>query len=228
MLNALVRKSSVLLVALAVSAVTAAGETAHELPPGYEEGLPILRFKKDAARDRGWLLTQNGVVVLELKTRRIIAEVSLPEWLWVGELYSCPPDLAVGPRGEALISSNVVPTLWRVDPVSLAVTRHAPVIDADTDRDVGFAGLVFSEAQGAFFAVSYFGSLWRIDPQLARAQKIALSGEIRGACAVAVRTGKQRFNRFFGLCVRGAEGGWTVNLAPDRRAGYVIAQPCTP
>ena len=224
----LVRTSAAMLAAIAVYAA-AAGEAGGGLPPGYEEGLPILRLQKDAARDRGWLLVRDGVLVFDLKTRRTIARISLPEWLWVDEVYSCPPDLALGPKGEALVSSNVVQTLWRIDPVSLAVTRHALVLDVHNDRDVGFTGLAFSEAHGAFYAVSYFGALWRIDPQLARAQKIELSVPIGGACGVAVRTTKSRFSRFFGLCVRGDQrAGWTVNLTPDRRSGYVIAQPCTP
>jgi hypothetical protein len=226
MSNALVRKSSVMLSALVMSAAAAAGEGARELPPDNEEGTPILRFQKDAARQRAWLLTRSGVLVFDLRTRQT-AQVSLPEWIWADETYSCPPELALGPKGEALISSNVVPTLWRVDPVSLAVTRHEPVVDAHPDKDVGFTGLAFSAAHGAFFAVSPFGALWRIDPDLRRAQKIDLSAPIRGACGVAVRTTKSGFNRFFGLCVSGPRGGWTVNLAPDRRSGYVIAQPCS-
>jgi hypothetical protein len=220
MLNALVKKSSVTLSALVLSAAALAGEAGRELPPEHEEGTPILRFQKDAARQRAWLLTRSGVLVFDLRTRQS-AQVSLPQWLWADETYSCPPDLAVGPKGEALISSNVAPTLWRVDPVSLAVTTHSPVLDAHADKDVGFTGLAFADARGAFYAVSHFGALWRIDPQLGRAQKVDLSAPIQGACGVAIRTTKSGFNRFFGLYVRGAQGGWIVNLAPDRRSGYV-------
>lgn len=226
MLNALVGKSSTLLGAVLVSVAAAAGGGAGEVAPGHEEGLPILRFQKDAARDRGWLLTADGVIVFTLSTRQAVAHVSLPQWIWAGEAYSCPPDLALGPKGEALISINVEPTLWRVDPVNLAVSRHTPVLDAHADKDVGFTGLAFSRAQGAFFAVSQFGALWRIDPLLRRAEKVELSAPMLKACGVAVRAAKSGFNRFFGLCVRGRQGGWTVNLAPDRRSGYVIARPC--
>ena len=228
MANAIIRTSAAVLGAIAVSAA-AAGEAGGELPPGYEEGLPILRLQKDAARDRGWLLVRDGVLVFDLKTRRTIARISLPEWQWADETYICPPDLVLGPKGEALVSSNVVPTLWRVDPVSLAVTRHALVLDAHDDKDVGFTGLAFSAAHGSFYAVSHFGALWRIDLVLTRAQKVDLSAPITGACGVATRRRKGTFNRFFGLCVRGDQGGgWTVNLAPDRRSGYVMARPCTP
>ena len=211
MFNALIR-TSLVFGALAVSAIAAADDA--------------LRIQEDSARERVWLLTARGVTVLDSKTRRTLADIRLPEWTWASEGYGCPPDLALGPKGEAVVSSNVVPALWRIDPVSFTVTRHAPALDAHADMDVGFTGVVFSDTQGAFYAVSAFGALWRIDPLLRRAQKIDLSQPLLQACGIAVRAGKGGFNRFFGLCVRGPNGGWTVNLAPDRRSGHVIGQPC--
>ena len=84
----------------------------------------------------------------------------LPGWLLVDAPYSCPPDLALGPKGEALITSNILPTLWRIDPESLAVTVHPLLLDADTDKDVGFSALAYSPQHGAFIAASYaHGSL---------------------------------------------------------------------
>jgi hypothetical protein len=90
--------------------------------------------------------------------------------------------------------------------------------------DVGFTGLTYSAQQGAFFAVSNYGALWRIDPSFRRAQKIPLSAPIAGACGVSVRSTR---SRFFGLCVSGPQGGWTINLAPDHRSGYVSQTPCS-
>jgi hypothetical protein len=208
-----------------VSQAVAAEELWHTVPQGWhEEGQAVLRFQKDVAKQRGWILTPTGVVVVDLKLRQTTALVQLPEWTWAGEAFSCLPDLAVGPNGEALVSSNVVPTLWRIDPVTLAVTRHEPVLDSDTTKDVGFTGLTYSAQQGAFFAVSHFGALWRIDPLFRRAQKIPLSASIGKACGVAIRSAR---SRFFGLCVGGPQGSWTINLAPDHRSGYVFEQPCT-
>ncbi len=224
MFNGLVIKSAVVLSAALISQALAADPVGDKVPPAwYQEGLPILRFQKDAARDRGWILTRSGVLIFDFKTRQTTAHVPLPEWIWAGEEFTCLPDLALGPKGEALISSNVVPTLWRIDPVTLGVSRHELALDADTDKDVGFTGLAYSAEHAAFFAVSDFGALWRIDPLLKRAQKIALSAPIPKACGVAILAK----NRFFRLCVRGPQGGWTVNLAPDQRSGYVIQQPCT-
>ncbi len=224
MLKALVVKSAVVLSAAVISQAPAQGQVRDKLPPGWhEDAFSILRFQKDPARDRGWILGRSGVLVVDLKSRRTMARVALPEWTWAGEEFTCLPDLALGPKGEAVISSNVVPTLWRVDPVTLAVSRHDPVLDAHTDKDVGFTGLTYSAQQGAFFAVSHFGALWRIDPLFKRAQRIPLSAPIAKACGVAIPPTKGRLLR---LCVGGPQGGWTINLAPDHRFGYVFQQPC--
>lgn len=118
------------------------------------------------ARDRAWQLTADGVV-----TGKTV--VPIPGWVLAQPSYACAPELAVGPKGEAVITSNVVPTLWRVDPETLAVTEHPLALDADADKDVGLTRLVYSPKHAAFFAVSHaHGSLWRIDTQLKRAQKI--------------------------------------------------------
>ena len=182
-----------LLVTLALSAVfftgcdvesapksTALKLAAHEVPSAWYDGdSPILRFRRDAARDRGWILTEDGVLLFDFRTRQTIAHIPLPGWQWLSEAYSCAPDLALGPQGEVLVTSNVVPTLWRIDPVSLSVSRHEPVLDQDTDKDVGFSALAYSSKRGAFFAAgSLNGSRWRIDPSLKTAQKIAPSAPI--------------------------------------------------
>ena len=122
-----------------------------------------------AVRDRPWHLTPDGVVAGK-------TAVPIPGWVLAGASYACAPELAVGPKGEAVITSNVLPTLWRVDPVTLAVTEHPLALDADTDKDVGFSRLVYSPKHAAFFAVSSaHGTLWRIDTQLKRAQKIGFT-----------------------------------------------------
>ena len=134
----------------------------------------------DPARNRVWSLSHEGVVVVERSNKTMLA---LPEWVWVHEPYGCPPVLTLGPKGEAVITSNVLPTLWRIDPETLAVTVHRLSLDADREKDVGFSALVYSRNHGAFLAVSNsHGSLWRIDPDLATAQKVAQSTPTPHAC----------------------------------------------
>ena len=195
----------------------------------YRSGQPILRSQADAARNRIWILTLDGVALYEASTGVKVAQIPLPGWIWVGEQYACPPDLAIGPHGEAVISSNVVPALWRVDPVTRLASKHDLAIENDAGRDVGFSALAYSAQQQAYFAVSpSHGSLWRIDPQLGRAQRIPLSTSLPSACALTVpqRAPDQRAGQAVGFCVRGEEGDWTVSLAPDQRSGYVRAGQC--
>jgi hypothetical protein len=184
-----------------------------------------VRYQVDAARERIWWLTPEGVYVRDARTQRRIA-VSIPRWQWVGEPYSCGPALALGPDGEALVTSDVAPTVWRIDPDTLAVSSHVLAPDADEDKDVGYTGLVYSSEHAAFFAVSGIqGSFWKIDSALTRAQKVALSAPMRRACGLAMNV--QKAERPSGLCVRGPQGDWTVQLAPDQRSASVRAAPCT-
>jgi hypothetical protein len=142
----------------------------------------LLLASGSAAAERSWVIEAGSLFLNESgKPRRAI---ELPGWHWAGELYACAPAIAVGPRGEVVVTSNVLPVLWKIDPQTLAVSVHRLELSADTDKDVGFSGLTYSARDGAWLAVSELhGSLWRIDPMLRRAQKIALSGPVRGACS---------------------------------------------
>ena len=117
----------------------------------------------------------------------------------------------------------------RIDPETLAVSTHELVLDADGDKDIGFSALAYSPRHGAFFATSaVYGSLWRIDPLLRRAQKIALSEAVIGACEVGVRpmahAGKT--NRLSGFCIGTMQERRSVELAPDQRFAYVRVGSC--
>lgn len=187
---------------------------------------PDVRYKVDSKRDRIWALTLDGLVLYDVKASKSVA-IPLPGWVAVGKAYGCMPDLALGPKGEAVVTSNVVPTLWKIDAETLAVTVHPLALDADTVKDVGFSALTYSAEQGAFFAVSYaHGSLWRIDPPFTRAKKIDLPEPIRSACGLAVRPRgpQQSIRRLAGLCVRTPEEVWDIDFTPSRRSAYVTAR----
>lgn len=174
-----------------------------------------VRYRPQPERARVWVLDAGGLFLEQAgKPRRA---VTLPGWQWAGEAFACAPDVAIGPRGEAIVTSNVLPVLWKIDPDTLAVSVHRLELDADHDKDVGFSGLVYSERNGAYFAVSELqGSLWRIDPLLRRAQKVALSEPVRGACSVSMQR-QERPSRFSRLRL----GVRSVHLAPDQRSAYV-------
>lgn len=150
--------------------------TASEVHASARIQVPIdTHYQLDRVRDRVWGLTAGGVSVQEGRQGQR-TELLLPGWFVAGIQHSCPPALALGPDGEAVVTSNVIPTLWRVDAVSRAVSAHPLVLDADNDKDVGFSGLVYSPEHTAYFAVSSsHRSLWKIDASLTRAEKISFA-----------------------------------------------------
>lgn len=124
------------------------------------------------ASGRTWSLTRDGVSLQDADKSRRIA-VTLPGWHWAGAPYGSSPDLVVGPQGEAIVTSDVAPVLWRIDPVTLSVSVHPLALEADTGMDVGFARLVYSREHEAYIGVSgQLGSVWVIDRALARARKL--------------------------------------------------------
>jgi len=146
----------------------------------------IIRQRNDTARGRLWVLTRDGVEVYDSLQRRKVAQIGIPGWNWVHEPYACAPDFALGPKGEIVITSNAMATLWRVDPESLAITRHEIAVEPATGRDFGFTSLTWSGSRGAYYGVGAFdGSVWRIDPQLRVAREPALSVSSARACGPA-------------------------------------------
>ena len=110
-----------------------------------------VRYQVDAAHGRIWWLTREGVFLRDARTPQRIA-VPIPGWQWAGEPYGCLPALALGPNGEALVTSDVESTVWKIDPETLAVSMHVLAPDADLDKDVGYTALTYSSEHGAFFA----------------------------------------------------------------------------
>jgi hypothetical protein len=174
-----------------------------------------LRVVLDAARNRAWMLQSDA---LYLQEGTVTKRFALPNWTYVREGYACAPALAIDAQGAAVVSSNVISRLWRIDPAASSVTVHDPVLDTDRDKDIGFTGLTFD--QGVFYAASsVHGSLWRIDSQLRRAQKIALSAPLESACVLGVE--RTRVRRSIVLSAQGDASVQTVFFAPDQRSGYV-------
>jgi hypothetical protein len=176
-----------------------------------------LRVREDPERDRRWVLRPSGVYLYSLRAHRYLRHIPLAGWYWAGEPYSCAPDLAVGPRGEAVVTSDIAPVVWRVDGRSLTVSMRQLLLDADTHMDVGFSGLLYLPLRGEYLAVSHVGSLWVLDRGLTRARKVRLSAPLARACGISNRPG---------LCVRGEDADWAVQLAADGR--FASASPTPP
>jgi hypothetical protein len=149
------------------------GLSATLTQPGTEppEGI-VIRLQPDAARGRVWSLTPDGVTLHDAATRQVVA-LALPGWHWAGPPFGRGPDLALGPKGEVIVTSDVLPKLWRVDPASLEVTVHSPVLDRSEGSEAGFTRIRYSAKHGAYYATGgAAGSRWRIDPLLRKAQDV--------------------------------------------------------
>jgi len=150
--------------------------SACDTGPVEPQKKPVVKVKVqlDAERNRVWLLTRQGVAIYDAKTPDRILRVSIPGWKLGGGPNACLPDIAVGPKGVAVVSSDVAPVLWRIDPDTLAVTRHELRLDTDQSKDVGFTLLRYPAPQGWYLAVDGpQGTIWRIDGDLKNAYMVA-------------------------------------------------------
>lgn len=219
--------TAVLLAAVLFSALASAAPTvARSASTEALDDVTLLRTVHDSKRNQTWVLKRDGVYLHDAGTQALKARVELPGWIYARPGYACAPAIALDAQGAAVVSSNAVPTLWRIDPVTRAVSVHVPTLDADSGRDFGFSGLLYAADQGAFFATAAsHGSLWRIDPLLRRAQKIPLSAPISGACGLTLE--RTRIRRTVMLCAVTEQSSLAVHLTPDQRSGYVFADRCT-
>lgn len=145
------------------------GSVRREGPP--EVGLEIVRV--DLAHNRRWVLRKDALTVYDHMNGRRLRQIILPDWVLAGPKDGCAPDIVLDASGAALVSSNVLPVLWRVDPQRFQLTRIALELETDTDREVGFTGLSFSPDGQLLAAGATFPSLWRIDLSAGRARRIA-------------------------------------------------------
>lgn len=147
-----------------------------------EDQLQVLRIREDPERNRLWLLDHDAVSLYHSRSGKLLQRIVLPGWTFVGKQFACPPDLALDPSGAVFVTSNVLPVLWRIDPVQFEVTVLDIALDADQDKDMGFTGLAFA-ADGIFIAANAIhGTLWQIDLRASRARKVASYAPVRGSC----------------------------------------------
>jgi hypothetical protein len=152
-----------------LSLITGAPAGAH----AADHDAPALKSLKDDAHKRVYVLVRDGVDVFEARALRRVARIELPGWIWAGEPYSCPPDMALSPAGEVLVTSNVVPVIWRIVGATLAMSVHELALQHDTDKDIGFIELRWSGAIGAYVAKTDGGARWHIDRTLSEARKVS-------------------------------------------------------
>lgn len=89
--------------------------------------------------------------------------VVLAGWINVHPPHAEPPACVVEPRGSVLVSSNVVPDLWRIDPATGGVDRLPIHLVDHPDREVGFSELEMVTPRVLKAKNAIDGTPWRID-----------------------------------------------------------------
>ena len=186
------------------------------------------RVRVDLQRGRYWVLGDDGVSVYGAADKRLIRKIVLPGWNVAGFLGL--PDMVLDRTGGALISSNIIPMLWRIDPDSFQVTRIGITLQTKENWDVGFTGLAFA-ADGTLFGVTALtASLWTIKPGEAKATPIALSAAVPILDARALSVSYQAIPGASPvkptLCIASAAGPRRIELSADSSRGRVSEESC--
>lgn len=128
-----------------------------------------VRVRRDEPRARTWVLRADALYLRETgaRERRFV----LPGWVYAAPPQASEPDLLVEPGGSVIVSSNVVPSLWRVDPQASRIEEMKLALDPATDRDVGFTALRAAEHGTITANATTDRSRWKIDLSSRRATK---------------------------------------------------------
>jgi hypothetical protein len=127
----------------------------------------VLRTRSDTARGRVWVLSAEDLRVYDAATKKLVRRISLPGWS--AARYECRPDIALDGSGSAIISSNVVPHLWRVDARTFKVTEQAVALEGRAGWDIGFGPIALARSGTVYALTSNGMSLWKVEPGSARA-----------------------------------------------------------
>jgi hypothetical protein len=146
----------------------------------FASSIPI--SQRDAARNRVWSIANGAILLSNGQTGAIVRQFSLPGWINLDDQFSCAPDLIVDPGGNVVVSSNIEPTLWRIDAQSLDIERIEISLDSDGDKDFGFTRLAYASPDELIALNAIGGSRWRIHLSARRATKLPSRSLIEGAC----------------------------------------------
>ena len=146
-----------------------------------------IRIRRDAVRNRIWLLGLEDVRVYDAANERLIRRVALPNWSVAR--YACDPDMVLDESGSAIISSNVQARLWRIDGGTLTVSERDITFHERENWDVGFAALVPAGNGKLLALTSLGGSLWSIDLNKGIAHMAAPAAALQNLCGLTAQQG---------------------------------------
>ena len=89
--------------------------------------------------------------------------VVLAGWIAANVPHVGEPACVVEPQGTVLMSSNVMPDLWRIDAHTGAVERLSILLADNPGRDIGFTELRLVGTRGLRATSAIDGTRWWID-----------------------------------------------------------------
>ena len=146
-----------------------------------------IRVRRDAVRNRIWLLGLEDVRVYDAANERLIRRVALPNWSVAR--YACDPDMVLDESGSAIISSNVQARLWRIDGATFTVSERDITLHERENWDVGFAALAPAGNGKLLALTSLGGSLWSIDLNKGIAHMAAPAAALQNLCGLTAQQG---------------------------------------
>ncbi len=146
-----------------------------------------IRVRRDAVRNRIWLLGLEDVRVYDAANERLIRRVALPSWSVAQN--ACDPDMVLDESGSAIISSNVQARLWRIDGGTFTVSEHDITLHERENWDVGFAALAPAGNGKLLALTSLAGSFWSIDLNKGIAHMAAPAAALQNLCGLTAQQG---------------------------------------
>ena len=148
-----------------------------------------IRVRRDAVRNRIWLLGLEDVRVYDAANERLIRRVALPNWSVAR--YACDPDMVLDESGSAIISSNVQARLWRIDGGTFTVSERDITLHERENWDVGFAALAPAGNGRLLALTSQAGSFWIIDLNKGIAHMAAPAAALQNLCGLTAQQGNR-------------------------------------
>jgi hypothetical protein len=138
-----------------------------------------IRVRRDELHARIWVLRADALYLYPYDSQAPARRFTLPRWIYVISRSACEPDLLVEAGGTVIVSSNIMPSLWRVDPEASSAIELELEAQPQTTRELGFTALRWAGPGALHARGSLDRSRWLIDLPNRSATK--LEGAVPGA-----------------------------------------------
>lgn len=155
--------------------------------PLADHGHRAIRLAVDDARGRLWVLDHGAVYIYDLNNKELIKRVIF--LATKTSQASCLPDMALDRQGNAFISDNTRPFIYRIGSGSLEIAQWLADERLSPFPDSGISAMAIGQDGKSLFAVNGFsGEFWRLDLETRSMHRLAIpANALRGACGLVIR-----------------------------------------